>query len=162
MWTYEYIWGNRDQAGQMLRTYGRLWLIFFKLWKQECCFHTNEHFSCTTFFCKTTSIYREWQYETFTSTKKIKKDFHDSNNILRVLYNWQLLALGRLWISTLLIMSNTRCQSWMSDEQWEDGTDECAMRGLFVFWPGNCVKTHNLQNPSEASCPTDYMFIKAH
>lgn len=41
-----------------------------------------------------------------------------------------------------------------------DGTDECAMRGLFVFWPGNCVKTHKLQNPS--SCPTDYMFIKVH
>lgn len=29
------------------------------------------------------------------------------------------------------------------------------MRGLFVFWPGNCVKTYNLQNPSESSHPTD-------
>ena len=70
----------------------------------------------------------------------------ESHHILRVLYNWRVCALGRLWIPTLLIMSNTRCQSWMSDEQWEDGADECAMRGLFVFLAGELCQDSQPSN----------------
>lgn len=149
MWTYDYIYNDEDQAEQMLRTWMQA--------KQTRMLFSNQFFFLFVFFC----IHVPWMTN-FQKERKETYFFHDSNNILWVLYNWQLLALGRLWIPTLLIMTNTRCQSWMSDEHWEDGPDECAMRGLFVFWPGNCVKTHNLQNPSETICPTDYMFIKAH
>lgn len=71
-----------------------------------------------------------------------------------IFYHQHRLAVGRLWILTLLIMNNTRCQSWMSDEEFAEGKDECAMRGLFVVQPMNRVRTCNLQNPSGTRRPT--------
>lgn len=103
-----------------------------------------------------------WEYEMFSCIKLLKRCSKNSNNILRGLYNRLLFALGRIEIPALLIMSNSRCQSWMSNEQWEDGTDESATRRLFVFRPGDCVKTHKLQNQSASSCVAQCRFIYAH
>lgn len=115
--------------------------------------------------CLSESLWREgkkWEYEMFSCFKLLKRHSKNSNNILWELYNRLLFALGRIEIPALLIMSNSRCQSWMSNEQWEDGTDESATRRLFVFRPGDCVKTHKLQNQSASSCPAQCRFIYAH
>lgn len=74
-----------------------------------------------------------------------------------IFHTGQQLTVGRLWISTLLIMNNSRCQSWMSDEQWAGGIDECAMKGLFIFSANESCQDweDNLWNPSGWRCPTD-------
>lgn len=105
----------------MLRTCGGLW----DQWTNEnkkAVFHTTELYSCN---------HVPWMIIQLSSAEK-KYFYHDSNNILWVLYNWQLLPLGRVWILTLLIMSNTRCQEL--DERW-------AVRGIELMsvpW-GGCL-----------------------
>lgn len=144
-------------------------IFFFKQWKQECCFHTTEHFSCTIFFLL--FVFAKLQHpctmnDTMKLSLRLRKKKKSFSMTVTIFCGCYIIGNCLLWADFgsqhywLWVTPDARVGWAMSSRGWNWWV--CHEGVICLFGQGIGVKTHNLQNPSEASCPTDYMFIKAH